>query len=80
LQKASTPRRLCCDSAVPIEPGDVPMMAQGLPVNAFWPHGRLAQSMAFLRPPGIERLYSSVTNNIASASAIFCLKSRATGG
>ena len=26
-------------------------------MNAFLPYGRLAQSMAFFSPPGIERLY-----------------------
>jgi hypothetical protein len=40
LQKLNTARRLCCASAVPIE---------------FCPHGRDAQSMAFLRAPGIDR-------------------------
>ena len=30
------------------------------------PQGRLAQSMAFFRPPGMERLYSGVTMRMAS--------------
>jgi hypothetical protein len=34
--------------------------------NAFWPHGREAQSMAFFSAPGIDRLYSGVTNRTAS--------------
>src|SRR6185312_114962 len=80
LQKHNTLRRLCCAIAVPIAPGEVPMIADGLRANEFLPHGRLAQSMAFFNPPGIERLYSGVTKRIASASAICCLNARATGG
>jgi hypothetical protein len=37
LQKLKTLRRLCCATAVPIEPGDVPMTAEGLRVNEFFP-------------------------------------------
>ena len=80
LQKASTARRLCCARAVPIAPGEVPMTADGLRANEFCPYGRLAQSIAFLRPPGIERLYSGVTNNTASEAAIALFRARATGG
>ncbi len=80
LQKQSTLRRLCCATAVPIEPGEVPMIAEGLRVKEFLPQGRLAQSIAFFSAPGIERLYSGVTNNTASTSAIAYLKARATGG
>lgn len=80
LQNASTPRRLCCASAVPSDPIDAPMIADGLRVKAFWPQGRLAQSIAFFRPPGIERLYSGVTNRMASLSSIAFLNARATGG
>ena len=58
LQKHSTPRRLLCATAVPIEPGDVPITPDGFRANEFLPQGRLAQSIAFFRPPGIERLYS----------------------
>ena len=47
-------------------PGEVPMMAEGLRAKEFWPQGRLAQSMAFFSPPGIERLYSGVTKRTAS--------------
>jgi len=36
--------------------------------------------MAFFNAPGIERLYSGVTNRIASTLAIACLKAFATGG
>ena len=34
------------------------MTADGLRANEFFPYGRLAQSMTFFSPPGIERLYS----------------------
>jgi hypothetical protein len=34
------------------------------------PYGRLAQSIAFFSPPGIDRLYSGVTNSTASTVAI----------
>ena len=57
LQNARMLRRCCWAIAVPIFPGDVPMKADGFRVNAFLPDGRLAQSIAFFRPPGIERLY-----------------------
>src|SRR5690606_32128987 len=63
LQKLSTLRRCCCAIAVPIAPGEVPMTADGLWSKAFWPYGRLAQSIAFFKAPGIDRLYSGVTNS-----------------
>jgi hypothetical protein len=61
-------------------PGDAPITAEGLRLKEFCPYGRLAQSIAFFSPPGMERLYSGVRNSSASTSAIACLKSRATGG
>src|SRR6185295_8388951 len=73
-------RRCCCPIAVPILPGDVPMTAEGLRANEFLPYGRLAQSIAFFNAPGIERLYSGVTNSTASTEAIASLNVRATGG
>ena len=63
----------------PMLPGDAPMIPDGLCVNEFWPHGRLAQSIAFLRPQGIERLYSGDTNRIASAAAIASFSARPSG-
>ncbi len=36
--------------------------------------------MAFFRTPGIEQLYSGVTNSTPLASAIFCLNDRAASG
>ena len=80
LQKHSTPRSCCWATAVPIEPGEVPITPDGLRAKEFCPQGRLAQSMAFYNAPGIERLYSGVTNRTASTSAIACLNARATGG
>ena len=73
-------RRCCWATAVPILPGDVPMTADGLRAKVFLPYGRLAQSIAFLSAPGIERLYSGVTNRTASTAAIAALKASATGG
>ena len=77
---APTLRKCCWPTAVPIEPGDVPITADGFLVNAFWPHGLLAQSIAFLSAPGIERLYSGVTNRTASTLAMASLNRFATSG
>ena len=41
------------------------MIADGFRENEFCPYGRLAQSIAFFNPPGIDRLYSGVTNRMA---------------
>ena len=40
-----------------------PITPAGLPVQALLPYGREAWSSAFLRTPGMERLYSAVTNS-----------------
>ena len=48
--------------------------------NEFRPHGRDAQSMAFFSAPGIDRLYSGVTNSTASDAAIAPLSAMASGG
>src|SRR5512147_2808295 len=80
LQKARMLRRCCCPTAVPILPGEVPMMPDGFRANEFFPQGRLAQSIAFLSAPGIERLYSGVTNNTASTLAIDALSAWPAGG
>jgi uncharacterized membrane protein YccC len=42
--------------------------------------GPTGQSMAFLSAPGIERLYSGVTNSTASTDAMASLNAFATGG
>jgi hypothetical protein len=73
-------RRCCCPTAVPILPGDVPITADGFLVNAFVPYGLLAQSIAFLSAPGIERLYSGVTKSTASTEAMAFFNAVATGG
>src|SRR3954464_8129175 len=80
LQKAMMLRRCCWPTAVPILPGEVPITADGLRANEFLPQGRLAQSIAFLSAPGIERLYSGVTNSTASTAAIASLSARAGVG
>jgi hypothetical protein len=80
LQKLRMLRRCCCATAVPILPGDVPMTADGLRANEFLPYGRHAQSIAFFNAPGMDRLYSGVTNNTASTAAIAFLNAVATGG
>lgn len=72
--------RCCCPTAVPMAPIEAPIIADGFRVKAFSPYGRLAQSMAFFNPPGMERLYSGVTKSTASTWAIAALKSLATGG
>ena len=41
----------------------------GLPPQQFWPVGLEATSMAFFTPPGIERLYSGMTNSRASLAS-----------
>src|SRR6476619_2341155 len=80
LQKLSRLRRCCCAMAVPIAPGDVPITAEGFREKEFVPHGRLAQSIAFLRPPGMERLYSGVMNRTASACARAFFSAWPSGG
>ena len=50
----------------PSGPGELLIMPIGLPRNELFPDGRDATSMAFFRTPGIERLYSGVTNNTPS--------------
>ena len=55
------------------------MTPAGLPAQALCPYGRDAWSSAFLSTPGIERLYSGVTNMTAS-TARSSLFSRCTSG
>jgi hypothetical protein len=64
-------------TVVPIFPGEVPIIADGLRANEFSPQGRLAQSIAFFNTPGIERLYSGVTKRTASTAAIASFNARA---
>ena len=58
----------------------MPITADGFRANEFCPYGRLAQSIAFFSPPGIERLYSGVTKITASTAASAALNARAAGG
>ena len=73
-------RRFCWATAVPIFPVDAPITAEGLRDSEFVPHGRLAQSIAFFRLPGMSRLYSGVTNKIASEPEIASFRASASGG
>jgi hypothetical protein len=54
--------------------------AEGFRANEFVPQGRLAQSIAFLRAPGIDRLYSGVTKSTASTAAIASFRALPAGG
>ncbi len=56
------------------------MTAAGMWSKEFCPHGRDAQSMAFFNAPGIERLYSGVTNSTASEAAIASLRALGRAG
>src|SRR5215212_4307854 len=80
LQKLRILFRCCWATAVPIFPGDVPIIADGFRENEFLPHGRLAQSIAFLSAPGIDRLYSGVTKRTASTEEIACFSACGAGG
>src|SRR5688572_20122161 len=80
LQKAMMLRTCCCPTAVPILPGDVPITAEGFRAKEFVPQGRLAQSIAFLSAPGMDRLYSGVTNRTASIEAMASLSALPAGG
>ena len=75
-----TVRKFACASAVPIAPGEVPVMKPGLPGQTLLPHGRAPQSMAFLSAVGIDRLCSGVTINTPSALAISSLKRTTSAG
>ena len=70
----------CRATAVEIAPSLVPVTATGRPWNEFAPSGRDSQSTAFLRTPGIERLYSGVTISSPSAGSTCRLSSRPTSG
>ena len=53
-----TVRKFACTNAVPMAPGEVPVMNPGLPGHTLVPNGRAPQSIAFLSAVGIERLCS----------------------
>ena len=62
-----------------IPPG-TELAVDGFRAKEFCPHGRLAQSISFFSPPGMDRLYSGVTKRTASTSAIAFFSACATGG
>ena len=77
--------KLCClcDAAIEapdIAPGDALAIAAGLRPKRSRRRGDDATSMAFLRTPGIERLYSGVANNTASARLMWLRKFRHAAG
>lgn len=57
--RVRTTKNCCCAIAVPIAP------AVGFRENELLPYVRLAQSIAFFNPLGIERFYSGVTKSTA---------------
>jgi len=67
-------------TAVPIFPGDAPMMPVGLRAKELVPQGREPQSIAFLSAPGIERLYSGEMNRMPSLASIAAFSARPSGG
>ena len=74
-------RSSACAQIAPKIPVLAPITATGLSRKALSGNGRDAQSTAFLRPPGIEPLYSGVAIRTASAAAIVRRsRSTAAGG
>ena len=59
-----------CAHTAPNDPVVAPITATGLNRRGLSSRGRLAQSIAFFRQPGIELLYSGVAMRRASARAI----------
>ena len=55
-----------CITAVPMLPGEAPMIPVGLRANELVPQGREPQSMAFFSAPGMDRLYSGETKRMPS--------------
>src|SRR5215207_3628615 len=69
-----------CITAVPMLPGDAPMIPVGFRAKELVPQGREPQSMAFLSGPGMERLYSGEMKRIPSEASMASLRARAAGG
>src|SRR3954465_13639528 len=71
-----------CECTVPYAPGEAPIRPTGRSRNTRGTSagGRVIQSIAFLKTPGIELLYSGVTRSSASAAATFSFSSAARGG
>ena len=61
-------------------PGETLTMAAGLPCQMLWPYGREPTSRAFFSAPGMERLYSGVTNSTASVVATSSRNRSQAGG
>ena len=72
-RKLSTLRIDACITAVPIAPGDAPMMPVGLRAKELCPQGREPQSIAFFIGAGIDRLYSGEMSSNPSDSSTDCL-------
>jgi hypothetical protein len=66
--------------AVPVWPGEAPMIPTGLPLSAAFEGGREAQSTAFFMTPGTPWLYSGVTNSTPSAARIAALNAATPAG
>src|SRR4051794_4100396 len=79
-RKLNTLRNEDCITAVPMPPGEAPMIPVGLRAKELVPHGREPQSMAFLSAPGMDRLYSGETNRMPSDAATASLRARPSGG
>ncbi len=75
----STCRSARTARTAPYGPGEAPMRSATFLLNGL-PGGREAQSMTFLRVPGIEWLYSGVQMRRASEAAILSLNLRAPSG
>lgn len=73
---------LSCDwpRAVPVIPGDAPMIAAGLPLKALASGGLDSQSIVFLRTPGTPWLYSGAATSSPSAALTAFRRSATTPG
>ena len=61
------------DFNITVTATDLKIINVEFPSNGLSPYGLEAQSIAFFRTPGTEKLYSDVAIRIASASLIFVL-------
>ena len=69
-----------CITAVPIPPGEAPMIPVGLRAKELLPHGREPQSIAFFSAPGMDQLYSGDTMRIPPEPSIAALSSLPAAG
>ncbi|PRY68589.1 hypothetical protein B0I08_104292 [Glaciihabitans tibetensis] len=79
-RKLSTLRMFDCITAVPIAPGDAPMMPLGLRAKELVPQGLDPQPIAFLSAPGIALLYTGEMKRMPSDAAIASLRATPSGG